>query len=206
MFCLLRAAAREGEVCLIMLIRGRHRIHTQARRALLAVVMLLPAIVAGRPAMPAPPLAAPTGTIVNVSTEAQLQAAVRQIASNTTIVIAPGTYQLTSTLYINGTYTNVGIRGATRTIATTSCSRGPGMTNSAYGNTPHGIWTGGNVQGVTIANLTIRDFFLDPIMFNGGTESPLVHNVHLIDAGEQFIKSNPDTTGGGVDNGVVDTR
>jgi hypothetical protein len=186
-----------------MLIRGRHRIHAQARRALLAVVMLLPAIVAGRPATPAPPLAAPTGTIVNVSTEAQLQAAVRQIASNTTIVIAPGTYQLTSTLYINGTYTNVGIRGATNNRDDVVLV-GSGMATAGNCSVPYGIWTGGNVQGVTIANLTIRDFFLDPIMFNGGTESPLVHNVHLIDAGEQFIKSNPDTTGGGVDNGVVE--
>ena len=165
--------------------------------------MLLPAIVAGRPATPAPPLAAPTGTIVNVSTEAQLQAAVRQIASNTTIVIAPGTYQLTSTLYINGTYTNVGIRGATNNRDDVVLV-GSGMATAGNCSVPYGIWTGGNVQGVTIANLTIRDFFLDPIMFNGGTESPLVHNVHLIDAGEQFIKSNPDTTGGGVDNGVVE--
>ncbi len=60
------------------------------------------------------------------------------------------------------------------------------------------------MQGVTIANLTIRDFYQHPIVFNAGTQSPLVHNVHLIDAGQQFIKSNPDGAGGGVNDGVVE--
>ena len=35
------------------------------------------------------------------------------MASNTTILIAPGTYPLTRTLYVNGPFTNVTIRGAT---------------------------------------------------------------------------------------------
>jgi len=54
-----------------------------------------------------------TGTIVNVSTEPQLQNAVAHLQSNTTIPIASGTYALTSTLYINGTFTNVALRGST---------------------------------------------------------------------------------------------
>ena len=78
---------------------------------LLAVMVGSSAAHAG-PARPAPPLAAPAGAIVNVSTEAQLQSAVRCLASNTTIVIAPGTYVLSRTLYVKGV-TNVGIRGAT---------------------------------------------------------------------------------------------
>lgn len=68
---------------------------------------------------------------------------------------------------------------------------------------PHGIWVGGNVSGVTIANLTIRDIYYHPVMFNAGTQSPLVHNVRLINAGQQFIKSNPNPSGGGVDHGIV---
>lgn len=63
---------------------------------------------------------------------------------------------------------------------------------------PHGIWVGGSVAGVTIANLTIRDIYYHPIVFNAGTQSPLVHNVTLINAGQQFVKSNPSPSGGGV--------
>ena len=57
---------------------------------------------------------------------------------------------------------------------------------------------------MTIANLTIRDVFYHPIILNAATQSPLVHNVHLINAGQQFIKSNPNPVGGGVDNGIVE--
>ena len=160
-------------------------------------------IAIARPARPAPSLPAPTGSVVNVSTEAQLQAAVAKLASNTTIVLAPGTYKLTSTLYINGTFTNVGIRGGTDNRDDVVLV-GPGMANASYGNAPYGIWTGGDVNGVTIANLTIRDFYYHPIIFNGGTQSPHVYNVHLIDAGQQFIKSNPDEAGNGASNGIVE--
>src|SRR4051812_27292172 len=117
--------------------------------ALLASILASGAAFAG-PATPAPPLPAPTGTIVNVSTEAQLQAAVAGLRSNTTIVVAAGTYNLSSTLYINGTYTNVGIRGATNNRDDVVLV-GKGMT-TATSAVPYGIWTGGNVQGVTIAN------------------------------------------------------
>ena len=69
---------------------------------------------------------------------------------------------------------------------------------------PFGIWAGDGVNGITIANLTIRDLYFHPIIFNAGAENPRVYNVHLIDAGEQFIKANPDDVGGGVDNGIVE--
>src|SRR4051794_10930233 len=83
------------------------------------------------------------GSTVNVSTEPQLQAAIQQLTSNTTIVIAPGTYVLTNTLYINGTFSNVTITGSS-TDRDAVVLKGPGMANSSYGNTPYGIWTGGN--------------------------------------------------------------
>jgi hypothetical protein len=68
---------------------------------------------AAAPARPAPALPPPPGTIVNVSTEIQLQDAIASLASNMTIVLAPGTYSLRDALYVNGTFTNIGIRGAT---------------------------------------------------------------------------------------------
>jgi parallel beta helix pectate lyase-like protein len=156
-----------------------------------------------RPARPAPPLAPPSGAIVNVSTEPQLRAAIRGLTSNTTIVLAAGTYILTSTVWINGTFTNVGIRGATGNSDDVMLV-GPGMAQPNHGNVPFGIWTGGNVQGVTIANLTIRDVYYHPLIFNGGTRRPHVYNVRLVDGGEQLLKANPDAAGHGVDDGVVE--
>jgi len=167
------------------------------------IAALAPGAAFAASVIPVPPLPAPSGTVVNVSTESQLQAAVSRLASNTTIVLAPGTYQLTSTLWISGTFSNVGIRGAT-TNRDDVVLVGPGMTNANYGNVPFGIWTGGNVQGVTIANLTVRNVYQHPIIFNAGTQSPRVYNVHLIDAGQQFLKSNPDSSGVGASNGDVE--
>ena len=155
------------------------------------------------PARPAPALPAPAGGVVSVATEAQLQNAVAHLQSNTTILVAPGTYTLTSTLYINGTFTNVALRGSSGN-ADDVVLQGPGMTNASYGNVPFGVWTGGSVQNVLVANLTIRDFYYHPIIFNAGTQSPRVYNVRLVNAGQQFIKSNPDGAGGGVNNGVVE--
>jgi hypothetical protein len=150
----------------------------------------------------APALPAPSGTLVNVSTVAQLQSAVSSVTSNKTIVIAPGTYHLTSTLYLNGSLANVTIRGATNNRDdVVLVGKGMGVADA---NVPFGIWTGGNVTGLTIANLTIRDIYQHPIIFNTGTQSPHVYNVHLINAGQQFLKANPDGSGGGVNNGIVE--
>jgi hypothetical protein len=155
------------------------------------------------PAIPPSPLPPPTGIVVNVSSLSQLQNAVASIASNTTIVIAPGTYNLNGPLYINGSFTNVGIRGATGN-RDDAVLVGKGMTGPNDGGVPFGIWVGGDVRGVTIAHLTIRDVFNHPIMLNAGAQSPLIHNVRLVNAGQQFVKANPDGAGGGGDNGIVE--
>ena len=161
---------------------------------------LLPGIAPAAPARPAPPLPAPAGLIVTVSTEPALRAACASLRSNTTIVVAPGTYLLRDTLYIRGTLANVGLRGATGD-ADDVVLAGPGMTD---GSLQFGVWVGGQVQGVTIADLTIRDVSNHPIVLNAGTQSPLIHNVHLVNAGQQFVKANPTAGGGGVDNGIVE--
>lgn len=143
-----------------------------------------------------------TGTrIVNVSTEPQLQSAMGNLQSGDTILLANGTYNLTSSLYINGRH-NVTIRG---TMGSTNVVlAGRGMDNSNYGNVPFGIWSNGT--NTTIAHLTIRDTWDNEIIFNPGAQSPRVYCVRLINSGSQFIKSNPtDVNAGlGVNNGVVE--
>jgi len=183
--------------------RSTYKTARRASTAAIALAFIVHGAAYARSADSPPPLPPPAGTVVNVSTEAQLQSAVQRLASNQTIVIAPGTYVLTNSLYVNGTFSNVAIRGATNNRDDVVLV-GPGMTRASYGLVPYGIWTGGHVQGITIANLTIRDLYYHPIIFNAGTQSPHVYNVHLLDAGEQFIKSNPDGAGGGVDNGIVE--
>jgi hypothetical protein len=174
-----------------------------SKAGLLALMLSISTGAVAGPAIPPAPLPAPTGTIVNVSTVTQLQSAVAAMTSNRTIVIAPGTYNLTGTLYINGTFTNVGIRGATGNRDDVVIV-GKGMSAASDGGVPFGIWVGGNVHGVTIASLTIRDVYYHPIMLNAGAQSPLIHNVRLVSAGQQFIKASPNGAGGGVDNGIVE--
>lgn len=152
----------------------------------------------------APVLAPAAGSVIRVSTEPELQAAMTVIQSGGTILIAPGTYRLSKTMYLGGRQLkNVAIRGASDRREDVVVL-GPGMTNSNFGGAPFGIWTGNGVEGVLIANLTIRDFYFHSIILNPGTASPHVYNVRLADAGEQLLKSNPDTDGAGVVNGIVE--
>jgi len=149
----------------------------------------------------APSLPITGARIVNVSTEAQLQAAMGNLQSGDTILLADGSYYLTGTLYVNAR-NNVTIRGAAG--STNVILIGRGMDNANYLNVPFGIWS--NSTNTTIAHLTIRDTWDNEIIFNSGAQSPLVYCVRLLNAGSQFIKSNPiDVTNGlGVDNGVVE--
>jgi hypothetical protein len=149
----------------------------------------------------APPLPISGTRIINVSTEPQLQNAMANLQSGDTILLAEGVYNLTSTLYVNGRH-NVTIRGAAG--STNVVLVGKGMDNTNYGAVPFGVWSNGT--NTTIAHLTIRDTWDNEIIFNSGAQSPLVYCVGLINAGSQFIKSNPtDVNNGiGVNNGIVE--
>lgn len=108
-----------------------------------------------------PPLGPPSGTIVNVSTEADLQAAVGSLAPNTTILIADGTYHLTQPLNIQPTAHNVTIRGASGNRDAVVLTGG-GMTQS-----------GSNISNifqvfaadVTIADLTFGNVYWHPVRY-----------------------------------------
>jgi len=149
----------------------------------------------------APPLPLTGVRIVRVSTESQLQTALGNLQNGDTVLIADGTYNLTSTLYINGRndITIRGTAGSTNVVLV-----GKGMDNASYGNVPFGVWSNGT--NTTVAHLTIRDTWDNEIIFNPGAQSPLVYCVRLINAGSQFVKSNPtDVNAGlGVNNGVVE--
>lgn len=175
----------------------------RAASCALFLAAVLGSHVAARSNLSAPPLPPPTDTVVRVASEPALQAAIAGLTSHTTILIAPGHYALTRSLVINRAVDDVAIRGASGNRDDVVI-RGRGMANADFGHVEFGIWAGGGVNHITIADLTIRDFYFHSIIFNAGAEAPVIHNVHLIDAGQQIIKVNPDGQGGGVDRGVLE--
>ena len=82
---------------------------------------------------------------------------------------------------------------------------GNGMDNSSYGNVPMGIsvW---NAQNVTIADLSIGRVYDDPIEIKGdaGANAVTIYHDRLYDAGEQFIKVDPPSSGVGTSNSAVE--
>src|SRR3990167_9313899 len=143
-------------------------------------------------------LPAISGTVVTVANATELASAVSNLQDYTTILLKPGNYNLTNTLYIRKR--DVSIRGDG-----TNCEQvaliGGGMDNASYGNVPHGIWS--DAANLTITNLTIRDVYQHGIVFNAGAQSPIVNSVRILNTGQQLIKSNPTQYGIGVDNGTV---
>ncbi len=131
----------------------------------------------------------PSGNIIHVETVAELQNAVANLTSGTTILIADGTYDLTNTLNIRNA-DNVAIRSASGDRQSVIL-RGRGMSNSTYGNVPHVIAIY-DASDVTIADMTLRDAYYHLVQIHGedGPQRPLLYNLHLIDSGEQFIKGS----------------
>ncbi len=134
------------------------------------------------------PLPPPTGTVIQVSTVAELQSAVSNLTSNSTILIVDGVYDLSNTLIIDGGVTDVTLRGASGNREAVVL-RGRGMANSSYGNTPHGFLIRKSNR-VTIADLTIRDFYFHNVQIQGeqDAQATRLYNLKLIDAGEQLVK------------------
>jgi hypothetical protein len=151
---------------------------------------------------PAPPLPPPSGDVVHVSTVPQLQSAVAALASNTTILIAPGDYPLLQELRIRNGVTNVALRGATGNRGDVVI-RGPGMATAGVNI----CIKCENAQDVLIANLSVGEAFWHPIQLQGeqGCDRVRIYNVRVFDAGQQFIKSTLDFANpNGVDDSIVE--
>ncbi|MBI5029355.1 MAG: hypothetical protein HZB51_02420 [Chloroflexi bacterium] len=140
-----------------------------------------------------------TGAIVNVSTVGQLESAVNNATSGTTILIADGTYNL------NGVYLRIDVPNVTARSA--SGNRDAVILDGNYDTTEIIQIVASNV---TIADLTLREAYYHPIHVmstsSSDTNNTLVYNVHIIDPGEQAIKINPytgDYAAYFTDNGIV---
>jgi hypothetical protein len=168
------------------------------------VVALLPATPAVAESDRCSPLPAPVGATVNVGTVPELQDAVAGLQSNTTVLIADGTYQLTNTLNIRGV-NNVTIRGASGNSRAVILS-GRGMSNQAYGNVPH-VMAVFDAHNITIADLTLRDAYFHGIQIHGEDDADGVRlaRTRVLDNGEQQIKvSTAGNPGPYADDGLVE--
>jgi hypothetical protein len=119
-------------------------------------------------------------------------------------LIEPGTYRLTNTLQITGGVKDTAIRGV-KDDRSAVVLKGPGMGVKDFGNVPHGIMVS-DASKVLIANLTVGDVWFHPITLQGpaGCKNVHIFNVRLFDAGEQFLKVNPNKKGTGVDDCIVE--
>ncbi len=150
--------------------------------------------------MPAPALPLPNHVTVTVSNVAALYKAVAEQQPNTTILLEPGRYRLSSsTLAV--TADNVTIRGREDNCDSVELI-GPGMDNRKRKNVDAGFWI--NAANTTIANLTISDVYFHSIQINGTASAPRIYNVRMVNSGQQFVKANPLDFGNGVDNGIVE--
>lgn len=150
------------------------------------------------------PLDPATGTVVAVATVAELQQAVTDVGDGTTIVIADGTYDLTNTLNVRAVH-DVTIRSASGNRDAVVL-RGRGMSNPSYGNVPH-IIAVYDAADVLIADLTLEDAYYHLVQIHGEEDADGIHlhNLHLVDAGEQFVKgSTAGPPGPYADRGIVD--
>lgn len=177
---------------------------TLAALSTITVMFVASPVTSATAAAACAPLPASSGPTVSVNTTAELQAAVDNIASGTTILIADGNYDLTNTLNIRGV-TDVSIRSASGNREAVVL-QGRGMGNSSYGNVPHLIAVY-DAQDVTIADFTLRDAYYHLIQIHGEADADGVHlyNLHLSDSGEQFVKgSTAGAPGPYADDGIVE--
>ncbi|MCC7492874.1 MAG: hypothetical protein IT204_11020 [Fimbriimonadaceae bacterium] len=151
----------------------------------------------------APPLPPPSGLVVHVRTADELFRAAATAVDGTTIVLAPGAYQLDKPigLGVGRQVRQVSIRGATGRPEDVIV-RGAGMNNLAV---PHGFYFD-QAADCLLADLTVGWVGYHPVMLNGaGVQRLRVYHCRLLEAGEQFIKGSvPQGYGRGASGGVVE--
>ena len=138
---------------------------------------------------------------INVDTAGQLVKALSTLRTGQTIRLAPGVYELaglTDGLYVPEGISDWAIRGATGNRSDVVI-KGAGLTGSVR----FGFWIGASTGG-TIADLTIDGVRDHGIIANPGAHNLLIHNLRIIDSGDQFVKSSPNSSGVGNNNGVVE--
>ncbi len=143
---------------------------------------------------------------VSVSTVEELNSAIENLISDTTISIADGTYNLTKMLPIGNMAPahNVVIRGQSGNRDSVRIF-GEGMGFNTSGNVPH-CFQLFDCRNLVLRDMTIGQVYWHPITIQGSrdNDNPSFINLHLLDAGEQFIKVNNNNGGPACDGGLVE--
>ncbi|TAL67369.1 MAG: hypothetical protein EPN82_15485 [Bacteroidetes bacterium] len=143
--------------------------------------------------------------IITVSDVYSLQSAIGELKSNDTILIENGIYNIENTLVINNKTEkifNVAIIGKSgKRDSVRIYSSGMGV----YSETAPHVFAVYNVENLLFQDLTAGRTYWHPITVQGNAGCDIVYfkNLHLIDAGEQFIKIN-NKEEPKCDNGVVE--
>jgi hypothetical protein len=139
----------------------------------------------------------PTGTVVTVATVSQLVAAVNGAAAGTTISVADGVYAL------DGAYLRIEAPGVT--LRSASGNRDSVVLDGNYATTEIIQVVASNV---TVADLTLREAYDHPIHVvattTSHTNNTLIHNVRVVDPGQQAIKVNAEDQVHFTDSGVIE--
>jgi len=136
---------------------------------------------------------------VVVRTADELSHALSIVKPNTTLLLQPGRYILPRTLGIEKD--NITVRGMSNDCSSVELV-GAGMENANHKGVENGFWIGG--KNITIANMTISEVYLHAIQIDGNAHAPRIHNVRMINTGQQFVKVNPLHYGVGADSGSVE--
>jgi hypothetical protein len=135
---------------------------------------------------------------VEVHTEKELQQAVSSLRSNMEVRISAGVYMLSQNVVVPKGLSNIVIRGATGNRDDVKLI-GKGMNKNSV---PSGIWMS-HVNQVLLADLTIQDVYYHAVTLNEDSDNVTICNVHLRNAGDQILKSNPSRKRGNR-NGIVE--
>ena len=152
------------------------------------------------PALPPLRSSDPGKRVVTIDSEATLQRAMARLRPDTVLLLEPGQYHLTRSLYIQ--QDDVTIRGNSDSCDAVELI-GLGMENAdGADSVPFGVWI--DRANIRIQNLAIRDVYRHAVTINAGGVAPEIYNVRMRDAGEQFVKANPHGFGQGVPSGRVE--
>ncbi len=140
----------------------------------------------GVPSANCDPLPAPSGATLELKPGDDLSNAVNSVAAGTTILLADGTYDVSNDpMYI--TTDGLTIRGK-------SGNRGAVILDSKHQDNGTGGIISVRSNNVTIAHLTLKEARFHAIHVSGGqaatTTGARIHDVHVLDPGEQGIKIN----------------
>ena len=136
---------------------------------------------------------------VEVRSAEELINAVKAAKPSTLLRLTPGIYDMPQTLWVG--VNNLGIEGMGAGCDSVEL-RGPGMENQAKKDqAPHGVWS--NSPGLSLANLTISEYYYHGVILNADADQPYFNNVRILQTGQQQLKANPADFGSGVDDGRV---